>query len=388
MENLEQLNKMLKQALSTSDKPTQQLNHSILVKYEEEKKMKYRFSKKLTGVLIAAAILVTMTLSAFAAWHFLNPQQVAQQLGDNKLAQAFDNQSAVAINNSITSKGYKITLHGVISGKGLSQFEALGEKLNPERTYAVVSIAKTDGSKMPDALDENYGNPPFLVSPLIRGQKPWQVNIFTMNGGYVEDVIEGVMYRIIDCDSLEMFADRGTYISVVNDNFINNNTFNYNEKTGEISSKADYDGVNVVFDLPLDKNKANHEKAEKYLDELFPKPKSESGDNNEVNSKSGKDTYIDAHNGLSIDLEREVAKGTIIPESVKEVKIDKDGIGHYEYENNKSEINVEAFFPKGETGTKILSVNGNSENGYIAIQYTMDASGKLTAKSIKLNINK
>lgn len=394
MENFEQLNRMLKQALSISDKPTQQLNQNIIIKIEENKKMEHKFSKKLTGVLIAAALVVTMTISAFAAWQLLNPKQVAQQLGDNKLASAFDNKDAIKINKTVTSKGYNITLHGIISGKGLSEFEVTGDKINPERTYAVVSIAKTDGSKMPDTMDENYGNPPFLVSPLIKGQKPWRVNIFTMNGGCVEDVIDGVMYRIIDCDSIGMFADRGIYLSVINGAFINNKTFNYNEKTGEISPKADYEGVNVLFDLPLDKKKADHEKAEKYLKELFPEPIKESGDNSKANDKLNKNnTYIDLGKGLTIDLEKEVAKGTIIPESVKEVKIDKDGMANYEFESSttgksKTGINIKELFKNGETGVKTVSVSGGDKGDYIAIQFIRDADGKITGRTIKLNIKR
>ncbi|WP_409345354.1 hypothetical protein [Paenibacillus sp. MBLB4367] len=32
----------------------------------------------------------------------------------------------------------------------------------------------------------------------IKGRKPWQVNIVTMNGGYSEVVLDGIMYRLID----------------------------------------------------------------------------------------------------------------------------------------------------------------------------------------------
>lgn len=69
---------------------------------------------------------------------------------------------------------------------------------------------------MPATSEPEYGQDPFFVSPLIKGLKPWQVNITTMNGGYSEAVIDGIMYRLIECDGVEMFADRGVYLAVSN----------------------------------------------------------------------------------------------------------------------------------------------------------------------------
>ena len=122
---------------------------------------------------------------------------------------------------------------------------------------------------MPKTNDEEYNEPGFIVSPLIKGQKPWQVNIFTMNGGYSECIVDGVTYRIIECDNIEMFADRGVYLYVGTGGFINNQTVSYNEETGEITLNTDNNEAGAIFDLPLDVKKADHEKAEKYLEELL-----------------------------------------------------------------------------------------------------------------------
>lgn len=65
-----------------------------------------------------------------------------------------------------------------------------------------------------------------------------------------------------------MFADRGFYLAVISD--VNAfGAFDYNFDSGEITPKADYDGVNVIFNLPIDKKKANPEKAQQFLDELY-----------------------------------------------------------------------------------------------------------------------
>lgn len=57
--------------------------------------------------------------------------------------------------------------------------------------------------------DPEFGPDPFFISPLIKGQEPWRANIATMNGGYADTVIDGIMYRLIACDQVEIFADRG-----------------------------------------------------------------------------------------------------------------------------------------------------------------------------------
>ena len=103
---------------------------------------------------------------------------------------------------------------------------------------------------MPDTRDEEYGQVLFLVSPLIKSQKPWMVNIASMNGACSEFVVDRVMYRVIECDGLEMFADRGLYLGISTGGFGDFfKAFNYNEETGEISPKADYKGTNALFNL-------------------------------------------------------------------------------------------------------------------------------------------
>jgi len=265
----EQLEQILKQTLSSTVEPSKELNQKIINRIKEIDNMKIKIRRRVVGMFIAAAVALVMSATAFAAWQLLHPKQVAEHLGDQTLAKAFESNDAIEINKSVTSDGYIITLMGITSGKDLSDFRSSAQDIHPDRTYAVVSIAKEDGSKMPSTSDEAYGNPPFFVSPLIKGQKPWLVNIASMNGGYSECVIDGVMYRLLECDGIEMFADRGLYLCVSTTNFFDINAFQYDEKTGEITPKSDFDGVNVLFDLPLDIKKADHDKAEKYLKELL-----------------------------------------------------------------------------------------------------------------------
>lgn len=271
MEN-EQLEQLLTQALSSSVEPSETLNKKIKDRIKEDVTMK-TVHKKMVVAFIAAVIIV-MSGSVFAAWQLLSPKQVAEELGDKTLAEAFSGENAVNINESVASGDYIFTLLGITSGKNLSDFGDPEQNIQPDRTYAVVSIARKDGTPIPELNDESYNEPSFIVSPLIKGQKPWQVNIATMNGGYIERVVNGVIYRIIECDSIEMFADRGVYLYVGIGAFINNQTVSYDEDTGEITLNENNKEAGALFDLPLDVKKADHEKAEEYLQQLL-NPKSE-----------------------------------------------------------------------------------------------------------------
>jgi len=273
MEKYDQFEQLLSQALSSTAEPSEALNQKLKCRLMEVKVMK-PVRKRITVALIAAVVLV-MSGSVFAFWQLLSPKQVAENLGDVTLAKAFDSENAIQINKSITSGDYTFTLLGITSGENLSDFKSSAQDIHPDRTYAVVSIARKDGSPMPEISDESYGETTFIVSPLIKGQKPWQVNIFTMNGGYSEFVFDGIMYRMVECDSIEMFADRGVYLYAGTGTFIDNQKVSYNEKTGEITINANSKDAGVLFDLPLDVKKSDHEKAEKYLNELLnPEPES------------------------------------------------------------------------------------------------------------------
>lgn len=369
MKNSEHLDQLLKQALSPTVEPSKELNLKIINQLKENKTMKPVHKKRISAVLIAATLILTMSISAFAALHLLNSKQVAEHFGNQTLAQAFDDKNAIKINKSVASGGYNFTLLGIVSGEGLSDFGGSAQDIHPDRTYAVVSIAKQDGSKMPDTQDKEYGRVPFFVSPLIKGQKPWQINIASMNGGYSENVIDGVMYRLIECDGVEMFADRGLYLCVSTSSFYDVNAFNYNEGTGEITPNTNYKGANALFNLPLGTTKADHAKAEKYLQELLKEPAADST----------------VREGTTINREEKLAKGIVIPESVKEVTYDENGFACYEYEGHQISIPVDVLFEKGQTGISKVSSIAEEDSKQTAVQFSRDADGIITGWVLKLN---
>jgi hypothetical protein len=127
------------------------------------------------------------------------------------------------------------------------------------------------------------------------------VNIASMDGGYSDNVADGILYRIIECDNVEIFADRGLYLAVCTGGpFYNGDAFIQNERTGEITANPNFDGASAVFDLPLDTKLADPAEAERYLKDLFPEP--------------GADNYIpDSQNDPDAVEDKEIEPPTLQP---------------------------------------------------------------------------
>lgn len=262
---------LLKNALSSTETPNPELVQRVKNRQILEGSTLRKTTIKRSFSMAAAAVitLIIFTTTAFAAWYYLKPSDIANKFNDSALSAAFESESAVNINQSITSGNYTFTLLATVSGSDLTDhpFNSNGEILS-DRTYAVLAIQKADGSPMPSTMDDEYGSVSFYVSPYVKGLKPWDVNAHTLKGGHSDWVVDGVMYRILACDEVSMFADRGVYLGVNIGSFYDSMAFIYNEQTGELKANPDNDGSSVVFDLPLDKSLADPVKAQEYLDNM------------------------------------------------------------------------------------------------------------------------
>ena len=351
MKDFEKIDKLLWQAISSNNEPDESLNQKIISEVKERNRKKYPNRKIVSTVAIAILIAAT-SISVFAIWNLLTSNQVAENLGNKSLSIAFEGEDAVIINQTQKSCGYKVTLLGIVSGKNISDFESTVENIYPGRTYAVVAIENDDGKPMPDLHDKEYRKVTFFVSPLIKGQNPKDFNIFEMNGGYSQIVKDGIMYRIVECDNIEIFADRGLYLSVISSTSYDVKAYNFNTETGKITRNTDYEGVNILFDLPIDPSKGNYEKAEKYLKELTAQQTTQE----------------------KIDIECLLAESTIIQDSVQEVIPDEKGMITYKFDGNKLKADVNRMFKEGQIG---LSDNYYIDNNKILV-FSRDKEGVVT----------
>lgn len=271
MKNDKDLEQLLQQALSPEEEPEYWLNQKILRKAKETEMMNKTYKKRMPAAVLATIVVLSVSsLTVVAAWKYLTPDKVAEEVKDSGLAAAFQSQDAISINESQEYGNYKITLLGIVSGKNLSQYVASdgAGNIRDDRTYVVTAIENADGSPRPETSDESYREEPFFVSPLIKGQNPGIFNAVTMSGGYSEFVQDGIQYRVTETDNVEIFADRTLYLSVNSGIFFDSDAYQFEETTGEITRNENYDGVNALFRLPLDATKADKERADAYIRQL------------------------------------------------------------------------------------------------------------------------
>lgn len=265
-----ELDDLLKQALTPADEPNFWLNQRIMNLAEEgDKNMKKIHRKVPAAALVAAAVIGTGSVTAYAGWKYLTPEQVTESFGDQKLAGAFTGKDAVVINERQSFGGYNVTLLGIVSGKALSQYGRTSDgSVMEDRTYIVTAIEKADGTPMPDTSDDAYDVGAFFVSPLIQGYNPNLYNAVTMNGNCSEFTEDGILYRLTECDNIDVFADKGLYLCVNDSTFFNGDAYSYDEANGQITRNEGYKGLNALFDLPIDTSKADPQAAEAYLKSL------------------------------------------------------------------------------------------------------------------------
>jgi hypothetical protein len=215
---------------------------------KEHDQMKIR--KLIPVPVIAIALIALFAVTVFAVSVLLSPKEVATRAGNSALAEAFASDNAQMINQSVQAGDYTITLEGIVSGKGLTAYD---QEVQADKSYIVASVAYTDGRKITEA-----GETGISFSPLVSGYKPWQVNAWTLNGGYSAFVHDGVNYYLFDCANLEIFADHTVYLAAYEGFAPSAQIFTINQK-GEIAFAAGFDKPHAMFTLPLNPAKANPE---------------------------------------------------------------------------------------------------------------------------------
>lgn len=358
------MDELLKNALSAKEEPDYWLNQRIIKQIEEKESAimskKNRRMRIPAVAMLTAAVLVAGSASVYAAWKYLTPQQVAEMNKDQGLVDAFQSEDAVAVGEVQECGDYRITLLGIVSGKNLSKYAAMDDTGNilDDRTYVVTAIENADGTPRPDTSEDSYGKDPFFVSPLIEGLNPSIYNSVTMCGGYSEMVEDGVQYRIAECDNVEKFADRQVYLCVSDGTFYNNDAYIYDERSGAISRNEEYQGVNALFTLPLDKSKADKKAAEKYVKQIEDQwngngeaEEAEESTDSEAGSLASDETDVTAQaakeceNWKLEDFEKNA-------ELVKEMELTADADGNYAYQY---EISADGPASEGVLGKEALS---------------------------------
>ena len=210
---------------------------------------------KKTALLIAAAVaLLAVSVSAAVVW--LTPAQVADRVEEPLLAEAFQSEDAIVLDESVTAGDYQITLAGMVSGEDLSvPTDYNGEIIN-DRTYAVFRVARADGEPLTDYPNLSY-------SPLVDGYHVSCVNAWTLGTTTQQFIEDGVIYCLFDCRNLEMFADHPVRFAIYEGGVPNTDLFSMAED-GTISLRENV--VGALFTLPLDESKADPAAAQAFVE--------------------------------------------------------------------------------------------------------------------------
>ena len=210
---------------------------------------------KKTALLIAAAVaLLAVSVSAAVVW--LTPAQVADRVEEPLLAEAFQSEDAIVLDESVTAGDYQITLAGMVSGEDLSvPTDYNGEIIN-DRTYAVFRVARADGEPLTDYPNLSY-------SPLVDGYHVRCVNAWTLGTTTQQFIEDGVIYCLFDCRNLEMFADHPVRFAIYEGGIPNTDLFSMAED-GTISLRESV--VGALFTLPLDESRADPAAAQAFVE--------------------------------------------------------------------------------------------------------------------------
>lgn len=258
--------KLLREKLTSDFLPPDALNLSILKQAKEIQTMKRKSFQTRAAVFAAAGILIFGSATAYAAYRFLTPSQVAEKVIEGMaLSEAFESKEAVLVNETQITNGYRVTFLGMVTGNRLGEYVKDKAVVDEKRTYAVAAIEKEDGSPMPEVTDEKYQT--FCISPLVQGKTFSELNNGIVNAGVASFVQDGIQYELLECDNLEIFAKTGVYLGIVETFGEETRAFVCDEETGSYRRNPDYDKINALFPLPLDVTKADEEAAEEYLKE-------------------------------------------------------------------------------------------------------------------------
>ncbi len=233
--------------------------------------------------LLVAVLALTLVVSAAAAVMFLHPSQVAEKLGDARLAAAFEQEDAIVLNQSATSGDYTFNLMGIVSGAGLSD---LYSEADAARSYIVASVTRADGQPLDPEKQCDLS-----FTPLVAGYLPWEINAWTLDGGFSSFITDDMHtgYYIFECDSLEMFADHTVYLAAYEGFAPSSDMFQLGQD-GSIAFQDSFTAPHALFTLPLDAAKADPAAVAAFLDKLHQPspevPEDPTVDENDPNAKS------------------------------------------------------------------------------------------------------
>lgn len=349
---------LMQEALTSDIAPDKRLNERIIREWDrcnsDALADNPRFGKgvydmkkrKMASVAAMAAVcILAISTTAVAAVKYLSRDEIVSEVGNEDAEEALEGGEVLELNETLEAGGYRFKLYAAATREGLIE-SGLEDTVSAEGgTYVVLSIERTDGTPMPETSSDEYGELHFFVSPLIQGLEPWRYNLASMGGAYSTTVKNGVLYRIIECDDIALFADRQIYLCITDTDFYPVEAYDYHETNGTITRKEGYQGINLLMNLPIDSGRADEAAALAYLRELETSWEAQpeepvvgangivSTDNPKLDEIILKEREKDA--GITslddIPIENLLSYAVLEEDFVKKVTVGEDGIVEYSY---------------------------------------------------------
>lgn len=351
---------LLKSTLKPSSFPNPDLNELIMKQAKENEMMRQRRKKSIYAAALFACAITLSGVSVYAAYRFLSPAQIAGQVSEGgNLSKAFEGENAITLNETQTSNGYRITLLGLTSGANLSPYveDSHSAGLEDVRTYATFAIVREDGQSIDS---ENK-----CISPLINGVSLHIANNATLNAGLHWFYQDGVLYELLECDNLEVFAKMGVQVGVVDSFGDEIRAFTMDSNTGIYSQNTEYSKTNALFTIPLDEAKGDNEKAGQLIKEMEQSVESGTSAGDEEMSATPSSKDVDAFIASLTDENLDTYAQPIV--STKMICTpDAEGIFTYSYElpsgvDGNGSDSVSNLFPDRTIGIRKIGGYGYSE---------------------------
>ncbi len=144
------LDALLRHALTPTEEPSLWLNQRILNRAEKEGKMEklnMRKKRRIPAIIVSLVFALGITsITAYASWKYLTAHQVTEKMQEFKLTEAFQSEDAIVVNETQSFGEYEVTLIGIVSGQELAEYPSVSNgHISLDKIYAVVAIYIGDG---------------------------------------------------------------------------------------------------------------------------------------------------------------------------------------------------------------------------------------------------
>ncbi len=263
MEN-KQKDSLLRLAMQTDTSAVPRLNQEILQKI---KRREYRpgractpgffphLWRRLTRLapvpVLTLVLLAVFSLTAYAAFRFLSASEAAQEISFDAMAQAFEDEDALLLQETQTSGEFDVTLLGIAFGSSLQKY--LPEVTVPaDSAYAVVALSRSDGTPLPPLSPEtDETEVPDLFMTFLAPNFSVEDNPLNQTTGTIRCLRDGVYYQMVACKDLLDYGQNGFYLSVNEGGFCRPDAFSYDEVSGSLALNAAYEKVHALFEISL-----------------------------------------------------------------------------------------------------------------------------------------